>query len=162
MESNENLLGLESEIIKVLSNIHDPEIPVDIYSLGLIYEVNVDDNNNVEIVMTLTAPNCPVADNLVEEVRAGVAAIKGVKSSKVVPRPPVVIKTSGFRSNASRITCTISSSLSPIVVMRNSFPARVISLFPSQLALVFTVLPMRSSFPKQINSAVNIVFFKPS
>ncbi len=83
MENKDNLLGLESEIIKVLSNIYDPEIPVDIYSLGLIYEVNVDDDNNVEIVMTLTAPNCPVADNLVEEVRSGIAAIKGVKSSKV-------------------------------------------------------------------------------
>jgi len=83
METQKDFLQLESKIIQVLSDIHDPEIPVDIYSLGLIYEVNVDDNNNVEIVMTLTAPNCPVADSLVEEVRASVAAIKDVKSSKV-------------------------------------------------------------------------------
>ena len=83
METKDNLLGLESEIIKVLSDIYDPEIPVDIYSLGLIYAVNVDDDNNVEIVMTLTAPNCPVADNLVEEVRSRIAGIKTVKSSTV-------------------------------------------------------------------------------
>ncbi len=83
METEKNLLQLETKIIQVLSNIHDPEIPVDIYSLGLIYEVNVDDNNNIVIVMTLTAPNCPVADSLVEEVRSKVAAIDGAKSSKV-------------------------------------------------------------------------------
>lgn len=83
METQKDFLQLETKIIQVLSDIRDPEIPVDIYSLGLIYEVNVDDDNNVEIVMTLTAPNCPVADSLVEEVRSKVATIKGVKSSKV-------------------------------------------------------------------------------
>lgn len=83
MENNNEFLQLETEIIKTLSDIFDPEIPVDIYSLGLIYEVNVDDDNNVEIVMTLTAPNCPVADSIVAEVNERVSGIKGVKSTEV-------------------------------------------------------------------------------
>ena len=55
---------LKDRIIQVLKTIHDPEIPVDIYSLGLIYLIDIDDNNDVLIEMTLTAPNCPVAENL--------------------------------------------------------------------------------------------------
>jgi FeS assembly SUF system protein len=78
-----NYLQLETEIVQVLKNIYDPEIPVNIYDLGLIYEINVDDDNKVVITMTLTAPNCPVADSLLEEVREKVAAIEGVKESKV-------------------------------------------------------------------------------
>ena len=71
-------LQIENKIIEVLKDIYDPEIPVSIYSLGLIYEVDVDDNNNVKIVMTLTAPNCPVADSLPAEVNEKVQAIEGV------------------------------------------------------------------------------------
>lgn len=74
---------LENIIIEVLKTIYDPEIPVDIYELGLIYEVNVDDEKNVEIEMTLTSPNCPVAESLPKEVEDKVAEIEGVKSSKV-------------------------------------------------------------------------------
>ena len=83
MSNDTNYLQLETEIVQVLKNIFDPEIPVNIYDLGLIYEINVDDNRNVVITMTLTAPNCPVADSLVEEVRERVGAIDGVKDSKV-------------------------------------------------------------------------------
>ena len=57
------------QIIERLRDVYDPEIPVNIYDLGLIYNVDVDENNNANIVMTLTAPGCPVADVLVEEVR---------------------------------------------------------------------------------------------
>lgn len=69
----ENSLKLESEIIKILKNVYDPEIPVNIYDLGLIYKLEINDNNNVEITMTLTAPNCPIADQVVQEVRERVA-----------------------------------------------------------------------------------------
>lgn len=71
-------LQLENKIIEVLKDIFDPEIPVNIYDLGLIYEVNVDDDNNVKLVMTLTSPNCPVAESLPAEVNERVKAIEGV------------------------------------------------------------------------------------
>jgi len=74
---------LEIEIVKVLKNIYDPEIPVDIFNLGLIYEINVDDNQNVNIRMTLTAPNCPMADELLDEVIEKVKGITGVKEVKL-------------------------------------------------------------------------------
>lgn len=73
-------LQLEGEIIKVIKTVFDPEIPVNVYDLGLIYEINVDEDNKVRIVMTLTSPNCPVAESLPEEVHEKVAAIEGVKS----------------------------------------------------------------------------------
>lgn len=79
----DNLLQLEAEIVRVLKNIFDPEIPVNIYDLGLIYEVDVDDNNAVTIKMTLTAPNCPMADDLIAEVYQGIKGIDGVKEVKV-------------------------------------------------------------------------------
>lgn len=79
----DNLLQLETEIVRVLKNIFDPEIPVNIYDLGLIYEVDVDDNNAVTITMTLTAPNCPMADDLIAEVHQGIQGIDGVKEVKV-------------------------------------------------------------------------------
>jgi len=75
--------ALENTIIDVLKTIHDPEIPVDVYELGLIYEVKIDGDGNVEIEMTLTSPNCPVAESMPKEVEDKVAAIDGVTSSKV-------------------------------------------------------------------------------
>ena len=72
-------LQLEAEILKVLKTIYDPEIPVNIYDLGLIYEIDVDEYDNVDIKMTLTAPNCPVADSLPIEVKERVNEIEGVK-----------------------------------------------------------------------------------
>lgn len=82
MESNE-FLDLEDKIINVLKDIYDPEIPVNIFELGLIYKVDVDDKQFVTISMTLTAPNCPVADSLPNEVRDRVAAIRGVSGAYV-------------------------------------------------------------------------------
>jgi FeS assembly SUF system protein len=82
MESNE-FLELEDQIITVLKDIYDPEIPVNIFELGLIYKVDVDEKQFVTITMTLTAPNCPVADSLPAEVRDRVAAIKGVSGAYV-------------------------------------------------------------------------------
>jgi len=78
-----NILQLESEIATVLRGIYDPEIPVNIFDLGLIYEINIDDNRNVEVVMTMTAPNCPMADELVSEVQTRVKEIPSVNDMKV-------------------------------------------------------------------------------
>ncbi|MEJ6491322.1 MAG: SUF system Fe-S cluster assembly protein [Flavobacteriales bacterium] len=77
------MMELENTIVDVLKTIYDPEIPVDVYELGLIYEVKIDAEKNVEIEMTLTSPNCPVAESMPKEVEDKVAAIEGVMSSKV-------------------------------------------------------------------------------
>lgn len=74
---------VEELIIETLKTIYDPEIPVDIYEMGLIYEINLDDDFNSEIIMTLTSPSCPVAESLPEEVRQKVEDMWSVKSSKV-------------------------------------------------------------------------------
>lgn len=68
-KDHNKLLQLETDIVKVLKTIYDPEIPVNIYDLGLIYEINVGEEGKVEIVMTLTAPNCPIADQILLEVK---------------------------------------------------------------------------------------------
>lgn len=72
-----NLLG--EQIVTVLKGIYDPEIPVDIYELGLIYDVMVSEDSEVKILMTLTSPNCPVAETLPKEVEEKVKSIKGIK-----------------------------------------------------------------------------------
>ena len=77
------MIELENKIVEVLKTIYDPEIPVDVYELGLIYEVKIDSEGNVEIDMTLTSPNCPVAETMPKEVEDKVAAVEGVISSKV-------------------------------------------------------------------------------
>ena len=76
-----NKLG--EKIVKVLKTIFDPEIPVDIYELGLIYDVFVNEDNDVKVLMTLTTPNCPVAESLPLEVKNKIADVEGVKSSEV-------------------------------------------------------------------------------
>lgn len=76
-------MDLENTIVDVLKTIYDPEIPVDIYELGLIYEVKIDADQNVVIEMTLTSPNCPVAESMPKDVEDKVAAIEGVKSAQV-------------------------------------------------------------------------------
>ena len=74
---------LEQQITNVLKTIYDPEIPVNIYEIGLIYEINIDKKNRVEIVMTLTSPNCPVADDILIEINEKVKNISGVKKVNV-------------------------------------------------------------------------------
>lgn len=74
---------LEDKIVTMLKSIYDPEIPVDIFELGLIYEVKIDKENNVQIEMTLTSPNCPVAETLPKEVEDKVSAIEEVITCKV-------------------------------------------------------------------------------
>ena len=73
-----NKKELENRIIEVIKTIYDPEIPVNIYELGLIYDVNVNDENMVKILMTLTTPNCPVAESLPQEVKDKVKSLDQV------------------------------------------------------------------------------------
>ena len=78
-----NNLVIEAEIIEGLRNVFDPEIPVNIYELGLIYEIKVDPSGSVVVQMTLTSPNCPAAQSLPEEVTAKVKSVPGVTDAKV-------------------------------------------------------------------------------
>jgi len=70
-------------IIEKLKDVYDPEIPVNIYDLGLVYNVDVDENNKANVVMTLTAPGCPVADMLVEDTRQAALAVEGIEDAHV-------------------------------------------------------------------------------
>src|SRR5512145_2321327 len=83
MSQNDNILSLEVEIVNTLKNIYDPEIPVNIYDLGLIYDIETDEQQHVKITMTLTAPNCPVADVLPNEVKEKVESIPGVAGADI-------------------------------------------------------------------------------
>jgi FeS assembly SUF system protein len=74
---------LQKKIINILKTIYDPEIPVDVFELGLIYEIKIDDEFNVKIEMTLTSPNCPVAESMPAEVKEKAGLVHGVKSSDV-------------------------------------------------------------------------------
>ena len=74
---------MEENIVRMLKTVYDPEIPVDIYSLGLIYAIDVDDDGNVKIDMTLTAPSCPASDFLMEDIRMKLESIDGVKNVDV-------------------------------------------------------------------------------
>ena len=78
------ILEVEKDIVLTLKNIYDPEIPVNIYDLGLIYDIDYNPNGEVTIQMTLTAPNCPMADMLVEDVNIQVAKVKGVSKVNVI------------------------------------------------------------------------------
>lgn len=75
--------ALQRTIIDVLKTIYDPEIPVNIYDLGLVYQIDVDNDNNVRILMTLTTPNCPVAESLPEETKEKLKSIEGIGNVEV-------------------------------------------------------------------------------
>ena len=76
-------LALEEKIVTMLKTVYDPEIPVNVFDLGLIYKLDIDDNQNVSIDMTLTAPSCPMADFIGEDVEQKVASVEGVNEVKV-------------------------------------------------------------------------------
>ena len=94
----------QDQVIEVLKTIFDPEIPVDIYELGLIYEVKISAEGKVDIDMTLTSPNCPVAESLPQEVEDKVAEMEGVESAKVqiVFDPPW---TQDMMSETAKLEC---------------------------------------------------------
>jgi len=81
---------IKSKVIEVVKKIYDPEIPVNIYELGLIYKIDVDEKNKVNVDMTLTSPNCPVAESLPKEVKENIMKVEGVSdvNLNLVWEPP--------------------------------------------------------------------------
>jgi len=84
------MAGIKNQVIEEIKKIYDPEIPVNIYELGLIYKVEVDEKNKVNIDMTLTSPNCPVAESLPKEVKDNIMKVEGVSdvNLNLVWEPP--------------------------------------------------------------------------
>ena len=76
-------MDLRRDIVRALRQVFDPEIPVNVYDLGLIYEINIDDDHKVNVKMTLTAPNCPMADQLLEDVYEAVKDTPGVTDAAI-------------------------------------------------------------------------------
>lgn len=83
MMDNETKLKTEERIIEILKTVYDPEIPVNVYDLGLIYKIDLQDNGELLLDMTLTAPNCPAADFIMEDIRQKVESVEGVTSAQV-------------------------------------------------------------------------------
>lgn len=81
--TQEEKTSIEERIVDVLKTVYDPEIPVDIYDLGLIYKIDVQDDATVDLDMTFTAPSCPAADFILEDVRQKIDALDGVKTCNV-------------------------------------------------------------------------------
>lgn len=76
-------LKLEEEVVKMLKTVYDPEIPVDIYSLGLVYKIDLTDDADLTVDMTMTAPSCPMADFIIEDTRIKLESIEGLKNVTV-------------------------------------------------------------------------------
>ncbi len=81
--SQEEKLIVQERIIDVLKTVYDPEIPVNIYDLGMIYKIDVDDDGHLDMDMTFTSPSCPAADFIFEDVRSKVESVEGVKSANI-------------------------------------------------------------------------------
>lgn len=80
---SETRLRLEEKVVEMLKTVYDPEIPVDIYNLGLIYKIDIDDYANLTVDMTMTAPSCPMADFIVEDARLKLESIEGLASVNI-------------------------------------------------------------------------------
>ncbi len=80
---NETKLKIEERIVEMLKTVYDPEIPVNVYDLGLIYKIDLQDDGALTLDMTLTAPNCPAADFIMEDIRQKVESVEGVTSAQV-------------------------------------------------------------------------------
>ena len=81
--TQEEKTNIEERIVDVLKTVYDPEIPVNIHDLGMIYKIDVKDDGSVDMDMTFTAPSCPAADFILEDVRSKVESVKGVKAANV-------------------------------------------------------------------------------
>lgn len=81
--TSEEKLKIEEKVVEMLRTVYDPEIPVDIYSLGLVYKIDLADDGALTVDMTLTAPNCPMADFILEDVRMKLESVEGVTSVNV-------------------------------------------------------------------------------
>lgn len=86
----DKIAKIEQDIVAALKQVYDPEIPINIYDLGLIYKIDVKDNYDVDVDMTLTAPNCPMVDDLLEQVQSSLRNVEDVRSVNVniVFEPP--------------------------------------------------------------------------
>ena len=80
---NETKLKVEESIVEMLKTVYDPEIPVNVYDLGLIYKIDLQEDAEVVIDMTLTAPNCPAADFIMEDIRQKIESVEGVKAAQI-------------------------------------------------------------------------------
>jgi FeS assembly SUF system protein len=83
MSEKTDFLELETKVVDMLKNVYDPEIPVNVYDLGLIYNIDIDDNKKAHVTMTLTAPNCPMADYVLQEVHDKVNMVEEIKETEV-------------------------------------------------------------------------------
>lgn len=81
--TQEEKTQIEEKIVDVLKTVYDPEIPVNIYDLGMIYKIDVDETGNLDMDMTFTAPSCPAADFILEDVRTKVESVEGIKSANI-------------------------------------------------------------------------------
>lgn len=81
--NQEEKLQIQERIVDALKTVYDPEIPVDIWNLGMIYKIEVNDDGTVDLDMTFTAPNCPAADFIVEDVRTKLESVEGVKAANI-------------------------------------------------------------------------------
>ena len=81
--NQEEKLQIQERIVDVLKTVYDPVIPVDIWNLGMIYKIEVNDDGTVDLDMTFTAPNCPAADFIVEDVRTKLESVEGVKAANI-------------------------------------------------------------------------------
>ena len=81
--TQEEKMQIEEKIVDVLKTVYDPEIPVNIYDLGMIYKIDVDEKGNLDMDMTFTAPSCPAADFILEDVRTKVESVEGIKSANI-------------------------------------------------------------------------------
>ena len=81
--TSEEKLKLEERIVDVLKTVYDPEIPVNIYDLGMIYKIDVKEDGSVDVDMTFTAPSCPAADFILEDVRTKIESVEGIKQANV-------------------------------------------------------------------------------
>ena len=80
---NDEKQKIEERIVDMLKTVYDPEIPVNVYDLGLIYKIDLQDDGDVSIDMTLTAPNCPAADFIMEDIRQKIESVEGVKAAQI-------------------------------------------------------------------------------
>ena len=135
MEEFKDEINLGESVVKVLKGIYDPEIPVDIYELGLIYDVMINEDNEVKVLMTLTSPNCPVAETLPREVEEKVQKIETIKS--LLHGGSKVISTS--HDLMASIFCTFSSTSRGKVSATGHFgEVNVIKTFTSLSSLIIT------------------------
>lgn len=83
MMSNEQKQATEERIVEMLRTVYDPEIPVNVYDLGLIYSIDLNDDGHLDVDMTFTAPNCPIADFIITDVQTKLESVDGVESVKI-------------------------------------------------------------------------------